>query len=113
MAEWLILLLLVPAIVVPVVLLAGFAGCQFVPCPGARVDSAVGQDVSTITVTWRPPSDTSNVRSSVFVRTNLSDNTTFSFPTPCLPNIRRHRPLPRRHRPRTDNALSVCRAHRL
>ena len=28
MAEWLILLLLVPAIVVPVVLLVGFAGCN-------------------------------------------------------------------------------------
>src|SRR5262249_25626549 len=31
MAEWLILLLLVPAIVVPVVLLIGFAGCSFDP----------------------------------------------------------------------------------
>jgi len=79
MAEWLILLLLVPAIVVPVVLLAGFAGCEFLPCPAAVVDSAVGQDVSTITVTWEPPSDLSNVRTFVFVRTNLSDNTTFSF----------------------------------
>jgi hypothetical protein len=29
MAEWLLLLLLVPAIVVPVVLLVGFAGCSF------------------------------------------------------------------------------------
>jgi hypothetical protein len=28
MGEWLILLVLVPAIVVPVVLLAGFAGCD-------------------------------------------------------------------------------------
>jgi hypothetical protein len=28
MAEWLLLLLLVPAIVVPVVLLVGFAGCN-------------------------------------------------------------------------------------
>jgi hypothetical protein len=28
MTEWLILLLLVPAIVVPVVLLVGFAGCD-------------------------------------------------------------------------------------
>ena len=28
MAEWLILLLLIPAIVVPVVLLVGFAGCD-------------------------------------------------------------------------------------
>jgi hypothetical protein len=31
MAEWLLLLLLVPAIVVPVVLLVGFAGCHFEP----------------------------------------------------------------------------------
>ena len=29
MAEWLILLLLVPVIVVPVVMLVGFAGCQY------------------------------------------------------------------------------------
>jgi hypothetical protein len=29
MTEWLVLLLLVPAVVVPVVLLVGFAGCTF------------------------------------------------------------------------------------
>ena len=44
MAEWLILLLLVPAIVVPVVMLVGFAGCQVLfPVD----DPPNGEDVAT------------------------------------------------------------------
>jgi hypothetical protein len=59
MAEWLILLVLVPAIVVPVVLLVGFAGCRFVPGVPPTVvtiDSAVGKSVNTITLTWHSSS---------------------------------------------------------
>jgi hypothetical protein len=68
MAEWLILLLLVPAIVVPVVLLVGFAGCTSdyqdfdVARPGGNgdgngppdpvIDSAEGKSVSIITLKW-------------------------------------------------------------
>jgi hypothetical protein len=58
MAEWLILLLLVPAIVVPVALFAGFAGCSFEhgqagePTPEPIILGAVGQDVSTIRLSW-------------------------------------------------------------
>jgi hypothetical protein len=56
MAEWLILLLLVPAIVVPVVLLVGFAGCSFrhgtaAPLPPTMV-SAIGKSVRVIALTW-------------------------------------------------------------
>jgi hypothetical protein len=53
MAEWLILLLLVPAIVVPVVLLVGFTGCTFVPNIG--VPTIVFADAlsdSSIAVKW-------------------------------------------------------------
>jgi hypothetical protein len=56
MAEWLILLLLVPAIVVPAVLLLGFAGCHFTHGTPSYsppiIDSADGKDVETITLTW-------------------------------------------------------------
>jgi len=64
MAEWLILLVFVPAIIVPIVLLVGFAGCSIdrmglaVPMPEPpmveppSVDSAVGKSVSIITLTW-------------------------------------------------------------
>jgi hypothetical protein len=58
MPEWLILVLLVPAIVVPVVMLIGFVGCNFVP--GAApffiiIDSAVGASPSSILLTWESP----------------------------------------------------------
>ena len=69
MAEWSILLLLVPAIVVPVVMLVGFAGCQAIwgvedyqegePTRGASefgdpiIDSAFGKSVSIITLKWK------------------------------------------------------------
>lgn len=53
MADWLILLLLVPAIVLPFVLLVGFAGCMepsrlYPPA----IESAVGKSCSIITLTW-------------------------------------------------------------
>jgi hypothetical protein len=60
MAEWLILLLLVPAIVVPVVMLVGFAGCprdleDFTTAPrfpDPVIDSAVGTSACCITLNW-------------------------------------------------------------
>ena len=54
MTEWLILLLLVPAVVVPVVLLAGFAGCTFEAGIAQTVvlKSADGTSESAITLTW-------------------------------------------------------------
>src|SRR5690349_5038402 len=62
MTEWLLLMLLVPVVVVPVVLLFGFAGCDRVfglqhvdpvdpPPPGPIID-AKGTSVSTIRLTW-------------------------------------------------------------
>jgi hypothetical protein len=57
MAEWLILLLLVPAAVMPVVLLVGFAGCDEVlgltrfP-PAVFLDTPVGKTVNRITLSW-------------------------------------------------------------
>src|SRR5437870_178468 len=59
MAEWLILLVLVPAIVVPVVLVVGFAGCRFVPgVPPffVTIDAAIGKSLSAITLTWHSSS---------------------------------------------------------
>jgi hypothetical protein len=67
--EWLILLLVVPAIVVPVVLLCGFAGCHFAPAPveGGGEDgggpitvipptvTAEAKNVDHITVSWTDP----------------------------------------------------------
>lgn len=60
MTEWLILVLLVPAVVVPVVLLLGFAGCDVVfgldrldePGPAPVIQSATGKSLSVITLTW-------------------------------------------------------------
>jgi len=68
MTEWLILLLLVPAIVVPVVMLVGFAGCSEIagiedwrrrPTNGGNgefgdpvIESADGKSVSIITLKW-------------------------------------------------------------
>ncbi|MGE2691401.1 hypothetical protein [Mycolicibacterium pulveris] len=60
MSEWLLLVLIVPAIVVPVVLLLGFAGCDEVfgldridtPEPGPVIESAAGKSMSVITLTW-------------------------------------------------------------
>jgi hypothetical protein len=58
MAEWLTLLLLIPAIIVPVALLVGFAACDRVfgltdvPLLTATIDSATGKDGTTITLVW-------------------------------------------------------------
>jgi hypothetical protein len=61
MAEWLILLLLVPAVVVPVVLLVGFAGCdqlfglQHVNPSVPAIVLAEGKSGSVISLTWTYP----------------------------------------------------------
>jgi hypothetical protein len=60
MTEWLLLLVLVPAVVVPVVLLVGFAGCDKVfgldhigpRPPGPVILAATGKSIDTITLTW-------------------------------------------------------------
>jgi hypothetical protein len=60
MAEWSILLLLVPAVVVPVVFLVGFAGCDLLfgvlhvntPPPVPVIVSVKGKSVAVITLTW-------------------------------------------------------------
>jgi hypothetical protein len=72
MAEWLILLLLVPVIVAPVVLVVGFAGCSFAPRVEPTIDSAIGASFNTITVTWGIP-DPASIR---FQRTNLDNSVT-------------------------------------
>jgi hypothetical protein len=78
MAEWLLLLLLVPAIVVPVVLLVGFAGCNQVfgiqsttvaPFPPILV-SAEGTSGSIIHLTWTWTGDPQTLKTFHFVRTN-------------------------------------------
>jgi hypothetical protein len=87
MAEWLILLLLVPAVVVPVVLLVGFAGCdklfginRFDEATPV-IDSAVGRGVSRITLTWTYGNP---VQRFEFVRIN-PNHTSFSFDAPASP----------------------------
>lgn len=64
MVDWIVLLVLIPAIVVPVVLLYGFAGCSFdprgaVPEPAAPdppvILAATPLDRTTIRVTWTNP----------------------------------------------------------
>ncbi len=76
MAEWLILLLLVPAIVAPVVLVLGFAGCSFQPgsasLPEPTIDAATGTSFNTIRVTW----GINGSASVTFQRTNLDNSVT-------------------------------------
>jgi hypothetical protein len=72
MAEWLILLLLVPAIVAPVVLVLGFAGCSFAPRPEPTIDTATGTSFNTISVTW----EIANGASVRFQRVNLDNSVT-------------------------------------
>jgi hypothetical protein len=99
MADWLILLLVVPAIIVPVVMLVGFAGCQYVfPVdpyrPGEDVDttgsseygdpfidSADGKSFNIITLTWHWGGFADHFQ---FERTN-PDNSTTPFPAPASP----------------------------
>jgi hypothetical protein len=56
MIEWLLLLLLVPAVVLPVVLLLGFAGCGFegqgAPSVPLVISSATATSPNTATLTW-------------------------------------------------------------
>ena len=76
MAEWLILLLLVPVIVAPVVLVLGFAGCGFqgaaLPLPEPTIDSATGTSFNTISVAW----GINGTDSVTFQRTNLDNSVT-------------------------------------
>jgi hypothetical protein len=72
--EWLILLLLVPAIVVPVVLCFGFAGCSFDPPPDLPlvIRSIEPTALNTLTVTW---TDTDPHGTGFEIRrTKVSDN---------------------------------------
>jgi hypothetical protein len=72
MGDWLILLLLVPAIVAPIVLLMGFAGCKFDPgyaSPNLALDSAVGTSPNTINLTWSY--DSTQIVTFNFVRLRL------------------------------------------
>jgi hypothetical protein len=81
MAEWLILLLLVPAIVVPVVLLVGFAGCPFNEGagPGPTIEAVVPISANTIALFWLPSVDAVDIE-----RTNPDNSTTIipSVPAP-------------------------------
>jgi fibronectin type III domain protein len=54
--EWLVLLLVAPAVLVPIVLLYGFAGCKFTPPrpgPSVPVVTATPKNVDRITVSWQ------------------------------------------------------------
>jgi len=53
--EWLILILVVPAILVPVVLLYGFSGCSFKPAPAPipPTVTATPINVDHVTVSWQ------------------------------------------------------------
>jgi hypothetical protein len=74
MAEWLILLLLVPAIVAPIVLVFAFAGCGFQAgvTPEPTIDSATGTSFNTISVAW----GINGSASVTFQRTNLNSTVT-------------------------------------
>jgi hypothetical protein len=75
MTEWLILLLLVPAIVAPVVLLLGFAGCGFhgsAVLLEPTIDSTTGTSFNTISVAW----GIAGTASVTFQRTNLDNSVT-------------------------------------
>jgi hypothetical protein len=89
MAEWLTLLLLIPAIMVPVALLVGFAGCDRVfgltdvPIMSAMIDSATGKDGTTITLIWH---SVGIPQSYQFERTDPDGNiTNFDAPAPAAP----------------------------
>jgi hypothetical protein len=90
MAEWLILLVLIPAIVVPVVVLAGFTGCDKVwglihvdDRPSVpMLESADGISGSVITLKWKFYDEALEF---VFERLKVKDGTTTTFhvaPTP-------------------------------
>jgi len=88
MAEWLTLLLLIPAIIVPVILLTGFAACDRVfglssgPVTAPTIDSATPKDAVTITLVWEGGSGDHYQ----FERTNPDDTiTNFNAPFPAKP----------------------------
>ena len=89
MAEWLTLLLLVAAIIVPVVLLAGFAACDRVfgvsrfPPTVPIIDSATGKDGATITLIWHWDTPAEKYQ---FERTDPDGNVAnFDAPAPAAP----------------------------
>jgi hypothetical protein len=95
MAEWLILLLLVPAVVVPVVLLVGFAGCDRVfglqhvntipPVPVVpAIVSAKGKSGTVITLTWMYSG--AAAAEFEFERMKLPEQTTETFTAPASPH---------------------------
>ena len=89
MAEWLTLLLLIMAIMVPVALLAGFAACDRVfgldhidPVP-PMIDSVMGKDDTTITLIWEW---SATAQKFEFERTDPNGNVvTFDVPAPPAP----------------------------
>jgi hypothetical protein len=94
MTEWLTLLLLVPAVVVPVVLLVGFAGCDRVfglehidtppPVPVVPVIvSAVGKSGTVITLTWMYSGSAAEFE---FERMKLPERTRETFPAAASPH---------------------------
>jgi hypothetical protein len=94
MAEWLTLLLLVPAVVVPVVLLVGFAGCDRVfglqhvdtppPVPVVPVIvSAVGKSGTVITLTWVYSGSAADFE---FERMKLPERTRETLPAAASPH---------------------------
>ena len=69
--EWLVLLLVVPGILVPIVLLYGFAGCKFTPpapALSAPVVTATPKNVDRITVSWQNTETEFMVTGYQFVR---------------------------------------------
>jgi hypothetical protein len=92
MTEWLLLLLLVPAIVVPVVLLFGFAGCgfegqAFPSFSPPLIKSAMGTSVSSIRLTWMINDPTAT--SIEFERTKVrSADPPYTFTVPASPPVR-------------------------
>jgi hypothetical protein len=87
--SWLNLFLLVPAVIVPVMLLVGFAGCDRVfgltdvNLAPPIIDSAIGKDGTTITLTWHSDGAPQHYQ---FERTDPDDNiTNFDAPSPAAP----------------------------
>lgn len=89
MAESMTLLLVIPAILVPVALLAGFAACarvfgiSTVNPPMLMIESATGKDATTITLVWQGDDRMPRYQ---FERTNPDGSiTNFDVPAPAAP----------------------------
>jgi hypothetical protein len=86
MVEWLTLMLLVPAIVLPVVLLIGFAGCNQVfgvkdtVIIGPTFDVVEAKSGTVVQLTWVSGSSGQNYALQRFNQTNPNDPTNGSFP---------------------------------